>query len=85
MESITEFIMCIFTQNRKSDEPVFKLPKNTPLDDEKFKLIEECSWYGCGLEFGDHRPIYQKAKRGNFYHAFCCEECYVTWLKLNYY
>ena len=42
MESIAEFIMCIFTQNRKSDEPVFKLPNNTPLNDEKFNLIKEC-------------------------------------------
>ena len=56
-----------------------------PLNDEKFKLIKKCSWYSCGLELGDHRTVYKKAKRDNFYYGFCCSECYKTWLKLNYY
>jgi hypothetical protein len=86
MNWIFETIKCIFVSNRK-DIDIIKPPKckeNIPLNDDNFKLIKECSWLGCGLEFYDKRPIFKKAKLCKKYYAFCCDECYMLWLKSNY-
>ena len=60
------------------DDSILKQYKNVkkivPLNDENFKLIKECSWLGCGLEFYHKRPIFKKAKMGKRYYAFCCDE-----------
>lgn len=87
MECITETLTCVYTWTRKGgisleEERNFK---TLPLNDENFKLIEECSWAGCGLDFYEKRPILKKARINNKYYAFCCEECYHTWLKSNYF
>ena len=77
-----ELIMCIFTQERKnSSQPI---TNKEPLNDENFDLIKECSWYGCGLDFSDARPVFKKARVRGKYYAFCCDECYSTWLKTCY-
>lgn len=87
MNWIIETMRSIFVFDRKSIE--FEKPpkckENIPLNDDNFKLIEECSWLGCGLEFYDKRPIFKKAKMGKRYYAFCSNECYITWLKSNYF
>ena len=87
MNWIYETIKCIFVYDRKSNEfeKIQKCKENIPLNDENFKLIKECSWLGCGLEFYEKRPIFKKAKMGKKYYAFCCEECYMTWLRSNYF
>ena len=87
MNWIYETIKCIFVYDRKSNEfeKPSKCKENIPLNDENFKLIKECSWLGCGLEFYEKRPIFKKAKMGKKYYAFCCEECYMTWLRSNYF
>lgn len=87
MNWIYETVKCIFVYDRK-DDSILKQPKTkeiVPLNDENFKLIKECSWLGCGLEFYHKRPIFKKAKMGKRYYAFCCDECYTTWLKSNYF
>ncbi len=78
-----ELITCIFTQERKDSSP--KIIKKEPLIDENFVLIKECSWYGCGLDFSDSRPVFKKARVRGKYYAFCCDECYIIWLKMCYY
>lgn len=86
MDWIYETVKCIFVSNRKDSS--IKLPKykeNIPLNDDNFKLIEECSWLGCGLEFYDKRPVLMKARVNSRYYAFCSDECYMIWLKSNYF
>ena len=78
-----ELITCIFTQERKDSS--LKIIKKEPLIDENFFLIKECSWYGCGLDFSDSRPVFKKARVRGKYYAFCCDECYIIWLKMCYY
>ena len=78
-----ELIMCIFTQERK--DPSQKIIKKEILDNENFVLIKECSWYGCGLEFSNLRPVLKKARVCGKYYAFCCDDCYLLWLKTCYY
>ena len=87
MDWIYETLKCVFIYDRKgnnTNKPP-KPKKNIPLNDENFKLIKECSWLGCGLEFYERRPILKKAKMGKRYYAFCSDECYHTWIKSNYF
>ena len=51
----------------------------------RFCFDKECSWYGYGLDFSDARPVFKKARVRGKYYAFCCDECYSTWLKMHYY
>lgn len=88
MNWIYDIAKCLFTYDRKNDSNNANPSKSKeliPLNDDNFKLIKECSWLGCGLEFYDRRPIFKKAKMGKRYYAFCCDECYTTWLKSNYF
>ena len=87
MSWLFEMAKCIFINDRKCDDNTTPLKplKNTPLNDENFKLIKECSWLGCGLEINDKRPIYKKARIGKKYYVFCCEECYNLCINGNYF
>jgi hypothetical protein len=86
MDWILETVKCVYTWTRKGGVSLEEdIQKPIPLNDENFKLIEECSWLGCGLEFYEKRPIFKKARINNRYYAFCCNECYTTWLKSNYF
>ena len=86
MNWVYESVKCILGYDRKYDNNIIRRQskENIPLNDENFKLIKECSWMGCGLEFYDKRPIFMKAKLSKRYYAFCSEECYTTWLRSNY-
>ena len=81
-----ELIMCIFTQERK--DPSQKIIKKEILNNENFVLIKECSWYGCGLEFSNLRPVLKKARFGNTTHfvvmiVICIKDALLLSVRLN--
>ncbi len=71
-----ECLTCVFTENRK-------LGPNDPSKPVVYKRANlECCYDGCMIKFTDLRPILKKAKVGNRDYDFCCEYCYLEWLKM---